>query len=48
MIGDNGTEGYITMLNMGNIGIYNLMVKDERGVEFLYDEGNWNTNHKSK
>ena len=43
MIDDEGTEGYITMLNMGDIGIYNLSVKDERGVEFLCEQGNWDT-----
>ena len=48
MIGDDGTEGFITMLNMGNIGIYDLKVKDERGVEFLCEEGNWNTNRNRR
>ena len=48
MIGDDGTEGFITMLNMGNIGIYNLKVKDEQGVEFVCEEGNWNTNRNRR
>lgn len=48
MIGDDGTEGFITMLNMGNIGIYNLSVKDEHGVEFLCEKGDWNTNRNRR
>ena len=48
MIGDEGTEGFITMLNMGNIGISNLKVKDEQGVEFVCEEGNWNTNRSRR
>lgn len=44
MIDEEGTEGYITMLNMGSIGVYSLSVKDESGAEFLCEQGNWNTN----
>jgi len=48
LIGDDGTEGYITMMNMGDIGISDLMVKDESGVAFVCEAGNWDTNRSRR
>jgi len=42
-IGSQGTEGYITFKNMGNIGVDSLSVKDEDGIIYTQDPGNWNT-----
>ena len=42
-IGSQGTEGYITFKNMGNIDVDSLSVKDEDGIIYTQDPGNWNT-----
>jgi len=42
-IGSQGTEGFITMKNMGDIGVEALSVRDEEGTVFIHDDGNWDT-----
>jgi len=41
-IGDEGTEGYITFNNLGDIEVINLAVDDETGTEYILEE-EWDT-----
>ena len=42
-IGNQGTEGFITMKNMGDIHVNNLQVRDEQGIQYIVDSGDWET-----
>lgn len=41
-VGTTGTEGFITFNNMGDIGVTDLKVTDDKGTEYVVEEV-WNT-----